>query len=118
MQKNIYGKIGEQIAQKYLKSIGYKIIEANYKNRIGEIDIIAKDKNKNFIVFVEVKTRMSRAFGDPSEAVNVQKQFKIRQVATMYLKSHQMLEANCRFDVVSIIGQADDCEITHIENAF
>ena len=90
MQKNTYGKIGEIIATNYLKQKGYKIIANNYKNPIGEIDIIAQDKN--YLVFVEVKTRISRAFGDPAEAVNYFKQQKIRQVATMYLKQHNLLQ--------------------------
>ncbi len=116
MQTNTYGKVGEIIATNYLKQKGYKIIANNYKNKIGEIDIIAKDKD--FLVFVEVKTRMSRAFGDPAEAVNLQKQYKIRQVATLYLKQHRMLEANCRFDVISIVGQLENHKIRHIPNAF
>lgn len=116
MQKNTFGKIGEIIATDYLKAKGYKIIVNNYKNPFGEIDIIARDKD--YIVFVEVKTRMSRAFGDPAEAVNYTKQNKIRQVASLYLKQHRMLEANCRFDVVAVLGQAGDNDIRHIENAF
>ena len=116
MQTNTYGKVGEIIATDYLKQKGYKIIANNHKNKIGEIDIIAKDHD--FLVFVEVKTRMSRAFGDPAEAVNTQKQYKIRQVATLYLKQHRMLETNCRFDVISILGTPQDYEIRHIKNAF
>lgn len=116
MQKNTYGKIGEIIATNYLKQKGYKIVANNYKNPIGEIDIIARDKD--LLVFVEVKTRISRAFGDPTEAVNFYKQQKIRQVATMYLKQHHMLETNCRFDVVAILGQKGDEDVRHIENAF
>lgn len=116
MQKNTYGKIGEIIATNYLKQKGYKIIANNYKNPIGEIDIIAQDKN--YLVFVEVKTRISRAFGDPAEAVNRFKQQKIRQVATMYLKQHNLLQTNCRFDVVAILGQNGDEDVRHIENAF
>ena len=116
MQKNTYGKVGEIIATNYLKQKGYKIIANNYKNPIGEIDIIAQDKN--YLVFVEVKTRISRAFGDPAEAVNYFKQQKIRQVATMYLKQHNLLQTNCRFDVVAILGQNGDEDVRHIENAF
>lgn len=116
MQKDTYGKVGEIIAAKHLQSKGYKIISKNYKNELGEIDLIAKDGD--YLVFVEVKTRLSKAFGGPLEAVNLHKQNKIRQVATFYLKQHKLLDTNCRFDVVSIVGQIDDYEITHIENAF
>ncbi|MBR1988681.1 MAG: YraN family protein [Clostridia bacterium] len=114
-QKDTLGKKGEALVYAYLKNKGYKIIAKNYKNFLGEIDIIAKDKD--YLVFIEVKTRMSRAFGDPLEAVNKEKQFKIRQVATMYLKAKRMLDSNCRFDVIAVLG--DDFEdIRHIENAF
>lgn len=116
MQKNTYGKVGEIIANNYLQTKGYKIIAKNYKNQLGEIDLIAKDGD--YLVFVEVKARLSNAFGSPLEAVNLHKQNKIRQVATSYLKQHKKLETNCRFDVISIVGQIDDYEITHIENAF
>ena len=68
MQKNIYGKRSEIISTDYLKKKGYKILETNYKNNVGEIDIIAKDKD--YIVFIEVKARMSQAFGHPFEAIN------------------------------------------------
>lgn len=116
MQKNTFGKVGEIIATNFLKSKGYKIVANNYKNSIGEIDIIAKDKD--YLVFVEVKTRLSSAFGDPAEAVNNIKQHKIRQVATFYLKQHKQLETNCRFDVISIIGSVENHTIRQIENAF
>ena len=115
MQKNTYGTRGEIIASNYLISKGYTIVERNYKNKIGEIDIIAKQGNT--IVFVEVKTRMSRGFGDPLEAVNNKKQQKIRNVATTYLMKIKKLNSPCRFDVVSILGDTDE-DIIHIENAF
>ncbi len=116
MQKNLYGKRSEIIAQNYLKKLGYKILETNYSNKLGEIDIIAKDKN-DYIVFFEVKSRMSRKFGDPFEAIDLKKQQKIRNVATMYLKTHNLLNANCRFDAIAVLGDADD-DIRHIQDAF
>ena len=79
MRKNIYGKRSEIIASDYLKKKGYKILETNYKNDVGEIDIIAKDGET--IVFTEVKTRMDDAFGAPSEAVNQKKREKYYKVS-------------------------------------
>ena len=115
MQKNTYGKAGEIIACNYLKNKGYKILETNYKNLIGEIDIIAKhDKT---LVFIEVKTRLTRAFGDPLEAINYKKQQKIRNVATLYLKERKMLNALSRFDAISILG-LENPEISHIMDVF
>ncbi len=115
MQKNTFGKAGEIIACNYLKQKGYKIIGTNVKNLIGEIDIIAKD-NKT-LIFVEVKTRASNAFGSPLEAIDQRKQHKIRQVATMWQKQHKQLEAPSRFDAISIVG-FEEPEITHIIDAF
>lgn len=115
MQTKIYGTRGEIIASNYLKGKGYKIIAMNHKNKLGEIDIIAKDKE--YLVFIEVKTRYSRKFGDPLEAVDERKQYKIRNIATMYLKINRLLDAPCRFDVIAILGDSDD-DIRHIENAF
>ena len=115
MQSNIYGKKSEIIAADFLKQKGYKIIELNHKNKIGEIDVIAQDRD--YLVFVEVKARLSRAFGDPLEAVNYKKQQKIRKVAELYLIKKRKTETSCRFDVISILGQ-EEYEISHIENAF
>lgn len=115
MQSNIYGKKSEIIAADFLKKKGYKIIELNHKNKIGEIDVIAQDRD--YLVFVEVKARLSRAFGDPLEAVNYKKQQKIRKVAELYLLKKRKTETSCRFDVISILGQ-EKYEISHIENAF
>ncbi len=115
MDHLLYGKKNEALATSYLKKKGYTIIANNYKNKIGEIDIIAKYNNTT--VFVEVKGRMSRKFGDPFEAIDYRKQNKIRMVATMYLKEHNLIDAPCRFDAISVLGDTD-AEIRHIENAF
>lgn len=112
MNTHIFGIKGEQIAKQYLLKNKYKILEMNYKNPIGEIDIIAKDKDT--IVFVEVKARSSTRFGLPREAVTPYKQDKIHKVALGYLKFTQNLDAPIRFDCVEILGD----EITHIKNCF
>lgn len=108
----IQGDIGEFRAVDYLKSKKFKVIEQNYKNHLGEIDIIAK-QNEVF-VFVEVKARKTLAFGRPSEAVTTQKQNKIRSVASFYLIKNKLQDSQCRFDVIEILND----EINHIENAF
>jgi putative endonuclease len=94
------GRTGEQAAVQFLKSNGYNIISTNYHTRLGQIDIIAKDKDA--ICFVEVKTRRTHAFGRPDEAVWASKQRKISQVALMFLKQRSLLNSPARFDVVSI----------------
>lgn len=114
MDSKTFGEIGEKLAQKFLVDNGYKIIKTNYTNFLGEIDIIAFDTKTSYIVFVEVKHRYTAKFGLPREAVNAKKQQKIRQVATLYLKTTKSLDKNVRFDVIDILGD----KITHIQNAF
>lgn len=115
MQSNTYGKRSEIIAADYLKKKGYKILETNYKNKVGEIDIIAKDKD--YIVFVEVKARLSQKFGHPFDAIDERKQQKIHAVASLYLVKNHKYGTNCRFDAISILG-LENPEITHIVDAF
>ena len=111
-----FGEEGEALAVRYLKKAGYKIIETNYRTRLGEIDIIAKDKDT--IVFVEVKTRTSVQFGSPKWAVTPKKQKKISMVALYYLKATNQSAAKARFDVVTIISNRDKPQVEIIQNAF
>jgi putative endonuclease len=110
------GEQGEALAVRRLKKAGYKIIETNYRTRLGEIDIIAKDKDT--IVFVEVKSRRSVHFGNPKQAVTLQKQKKISMVALCYLKATGQSTAKARFDVVTIISNQDKPQVEIIKNAF
>lgn len=103
----------EQQAGVYLVSHGYQILTYNYRCRIGEIDIVAKDGT--YLVFVEVKYRRQQGQGYPAEAVTASKQRKISKVASYYCLTHGVTEQSpCRFDVVSILGD----EISLIQNAF
>ena len=111
-----FGQQGEALAVRRLKKEGYKIIETNYRTRAGEIDIIAKDKET--IVFVEVKTRKSVQFGSPKWAVTPKKQKKISMVALYYLKAANLDTAKARFDVVAVISNRDKPQIEIIKNAF
>jgi len=108
----IVGISGEEKAKEFLRKKGYKILETNYSNNVGEIDIVAKYKKE--YVFVEVKYRTNDYFGLPREAVNEYKQQKIRAVAIGYIKRHNLHDKICRFDVIEIL----DDTITHIENCF
>ena len=108
----VKGNIGEQLATDFLKKAKYKILERNYRSVIGEIDIIAKDKNT--IVFVEVKTRSTLKFGLPCEAVDYRKQQKIHSVASIYLKNKKLEDSELRFDVIEVL----DGEINHIKDCF
>lgn len=94
------GKRGENISVKFLKKQGYKIMERNYRCSLGEIDIVAKDKN--ILCFVEVKTRETEEYGLPEEAIDWRKQKKLTKVALTYLKEKKIYKQDLRFDVVSV----------------
>ncbi|NNF98846.1 MAG: YraN family protein [Desulfobacteraceae bacterium] len=111
-----FGKSSEEIATRFLKKKGYKILERNYRTRIGEIDIIARDKQT--IAFVEVKARKSNQYGNPKWAVTPKKQKTISMVALQYLKSSNRIDSKARFDVVSIQSLDQAPEIELIRNAF
>lgn len=103
----------ELMAAAFLEQQGYEILEHNYRNRSGEVDLIARDGR--YLVFVEVKYRKTIRMGYPEEAVSIYKQQHIRGAARYYLYSHGYSEAvPCRFDVVSILGE----EIRVIKDAF
>ena len=110
------GKYGEDIAAGHLREKGFKIISRNYKDKFGEIDIIARDSET--VVFVEVKTRRSYNFGTPEEAVTNAKQRQIIRLARKYLVQYRLLDEPVRFDVIAIIIKADAPEITHLVSAF
>ena len=115
-RKQKFGEQGESLAVWYLKQNGYKIIEQNYRNPLGEIDIIAQEKKT--IVFVEVKSRRSVRYGSPKWAVTPQKQRKISMVALYYLKTTRQTDARARFDVVAITSNRDEPQIEIVKNAF
>ena len=114
----LFGARGEYWAARFLQEKGYKILEKNFRNKLGEVDLIVKDKGT--VCFVEVKVRMSTAFGMPFEAVHYRKQKKLAQLAQSYLKfKFHTVNIFSRFDVISILIDGDNkpC-ITHIPNAF
>ena len=117
LKTSALGKEGEALALRFLEAQGYRIKEKNFKNKLGEIDIVAKDKDT--VCFIEVKTRTSEAFGLPLEAVSRAKQRKLSQMALSYLKSKNLLDERARFDIISLIKKdAGDPEISLLKDAF
>jgi putative endonuclease len=114
--KQKLGKFGEELACKYLKGKGYKIIDQNYYARSGEIDIIAK--YNDVLVFVEVKTRTNQNFGLPEEAIDYYKQQKLKKTVEYYLLKHNFSDQNFRVDSVAIEidRQTEKAKIRHEEN--
>ncbi len=117
INKRLLGRSGEDCALHYLKEKGYLILEKNFRTRLGEIDIIAKDNRT--ICFIEVKTRTSSRFGHPLEAITLSKQAKIVRLAMVYLKIKGLNNLPVRFDVVTIMKLAEGHLQVHLlKNAF
>ncbi|MCA9124013.1 MAG: YraN family protein [Planctomycetaceae bacterium] len=112
------GLRGERAAARFLKRQGYIIVAQGERDRIGEIDLVAVDGKT--VVFIEVKTRTSHDRGHPAEAVDAEKQRRLTRVALSYLRRHDLLEYNARFDVVAITWPTDQQRptIEHFKNAF
>jgi putative endonuclease len=120
MDNNNIGELGEKAAVKFLENLGYKILDRNYQNnfgrRLGEIDIIAKEKEE--IVFVEVKTREYRKYRntDPEENVTSGKIRRLAKIATAYLRQNRLENSDYRFDVISVWlnSENNSTDIKHI----
>lgn len=112
---NELGREGEKIAIKYLKSRGYIIYHTNWRMSNLEVDIIAE--NADELVFIEVKTRSSDKYGEPQEAVGIQKERDLLTIAGVYLENLEM-EVSSRFDIIAIILNEHKSYITHFEDVF
>lgn len=111
------GTFGEEKAAEFLARNGYRILARNFRSRAGELDIVAEEDGS--VVFVEVKTRSSDAFGRPEEAVNYFKRKKMIDTARYYLHRNNLANRDCRFDVVSVkLGANENGEISLFRNAF
>ena len=116
MQKKELGRKGEELAIRFLKKNGYRIIGRNYVCKMGEMDIIAKEKGT--LVFIEVKTRTSTTFGPPQLAVDQKKQRQLSKVALNFLKEKRLEDVKARFDVVAILLGPKGEEMELIKDAF
>ena len=113
---NELGKWGEDLAADYLQRKGYTIIERDWKSGKRDLDIIALDEDENVVVFVEVKTRRNRLFGEPEESVNYHKLQNLQQAISHYVKVKH-IHQEIRFDIISIVGTVGtDPDIQHIQN--
>jgi putative endonuclease len=110
------GKLGEEAAVAFLQDNGYSVILRNHRTRLGEIDIIAREKG--VYCFIEVKARSDEAFGSPLEAVDHRKQHQIAKASLSYLKENRLLGKSARFDVVSVKFNEGKPEVKLIRNAF
>lgn len=112
LHKKLLGKKGEQLAEQFLLAQGYRLLAKNYRTPFGEADLIVSQGEE--IVFVEVKTRSSSAYGTPREAVTRDKQERYRKIA-LYYGQKVKKELSVRFDVVEVY---ENGEIEHYPAAF
>lgn len=112
------GSYGEDLACSFLIKKHHKILAQNYNTKLGEIDIVSKIDN--ILVFTEVKSRYTRKFGSPSQAITFSKRNTIKRVAMYFLYKNNIHNMNIRFDVIEIILNYynNDYHINHFENAF
>ncbi|TRZ96458.1 YraN family protein [bacterium] len=110
------GRLAEEIAVTFLEENGFQILARNFRIRLGEVDIVAKEKDT--FCFIEVKSKSSDRFGDPLEAVSLIKQRQISRVALSYLKENKLLHKSARFDVVSVVFTQSGPKIELIRDAF
>ena len=121
LKKKELGAKGEEKAVRYLQNRGYRVLERNYRTRLGEIDVIAEQGDD--LVFIEVKTRSGNHFGSPFESVTHQKQKQLSKVALEYISKQDCHNRPSRFDVVGIeLQEGDntfqDAAIELLQNAF
>jgi putative endonuclease len=117
--RQIMGALGEKAAVKHLRRHGYKVLLCNFRSGKAEIDIVAR--HKDWLVFVEVKTRRTEQFGLPSEAVDREKQRNLSKAALDYLRLLHNPRIHFRFDVVEVVmpeGAKKPDDIRLIRNAF
>jgi putative endonuclease len=109
------GRVGEALAVQMLRTKGYEIVETNFANKFGEIDVIAKDGE--VLVFVEVKAKTGIEFGEPEEMVGRGKLAKVRRMGSLYIGDKEL---KCRIDVVAMVLTSEDevVRITHYENVY
>ncbi len=114
--QHVVGKAGEEAAVQYLRQQGYQILERNYRCRFGEIDLIARDGRT--LTFVEVKTRRSQRYGPAAAAVTLEKQRHLIKASQVYLVQRKKVNEFCRFDVVTVVMDAQQLRIELIKDAF
>jgi putative endonuclease len=110
------GSIGEAAAAAWYEARGYEIVDRNWRVREGEIDLVAR--NRDTIVFCEVKTRSSDRFGIPVESVTASKQRRLRTLAARWLAAHPALRGEVRFDVASVTPAGEAPAVAVLEAAF
>jgi len=116
--RDALGRRGEAEAEKHLRGFGYRIVGRRERVLRGDIDLVALDGRT--VVFVEVRSRSDTAHGHPAETVGVQKQRRIAELATAYIRRHRLEDCQVRIDVVTVTFGAEGSRplVEHFQNAF
>lgn len=115
-RKHVLGLYGERVAGNYLQSLGYEILERNWRCSIGEIDLIARDQSR--YVFVEVKTRNGKGFGHPLEAITEIKLGRLRRLVGEWCRTRQLSGIDVRIDAVSVLVEQGKVKLEHLKQVF
>jgi putative endonuclease len=114
--KQDLGRYGEDQAAKFLQDRGYEIIDRNWRSPIGEIDLVAKDKDR--LVFVEVKTRSGSGFGHPFEAITTNKVARMRRMVAEWCIAKQVSGVKVRLDAIAVLTTGGRVHIEHLKEVF
>lgn len=115
-RRHVLGLYGEKLASNYLQSLGYEILEKNWRCPIGEIDLIVRDNSR--YVFVEVKTRNGSGFGHPLESITEAKLSRLRRLVSEWCRVRQLSGIDVRIDAVSVLVERGRVQLEHLKQVF
>jgi len=115
-ERRAYGDAGEEAAVRFLEAQGWRVRHRNWTCRFGELDVVAE--REDLVCFVEVRTRSTATWGDPSHSVSFAKQRRVVRAALRYLFAHDLRGRMLRFDVISVVGRGANATVEHIPGAF
>ncbi len=115
-RRHVLGIYGERLAADYLTSIGYEVLERNWRCGIGEIDLIARDKDR--WVFVEVKTRNGAGYGTPFEAITDAKMNRLRRLVGEWCRIRQVAGVQVRIDAIAVLIDNGQVKLEHLKQVF
>ncbi len=110
------GDLGEDAAARHLESRGFRVLDRNWRYRQWELDLVCRDRDT--IVFVEVKTRRAGSMGSPGDALTAKKRARLVKAAGQYLTTNNLWDAPCRFDLAAVTDNGTSMDVDHVENAF
>lgn len=114
--RQAFGQLGERVAERWLRRLGYRVVNRRYRNGHRDIDLVVE--RDGTVAFVEVKARAGDQFGGPVEAVNWKKQKELTMSALTWISRHGRSGEQYRFDVVGVLIAGESVRVRHIENAF